>query len=119
MPAGGSWTPAAGSSGRIHVTNLLRTTLVQERPAEVDELVIESVLVATESIITFRRRHSVRAGASSVLELVLLDRDNPRSVAYQVDRLQEDLSAVSVGRRFRCRAGPGCARPGHGSRAAL
>ena len=57
---------------------------------------IESVLVATESIITFRRRHSVRAGVGSVLELVLLDRDNPRSVAYQVDRLQEDLSAVSV-----------------------
>ena len=52
----------------IHVTHLLRTTLVQERAVEVDELVVESVLVATESIITFRRRHSVHAGADSVLD---------------------------------------------------
>jgi uncharacterized circularly permuted ATP-grasp superfamily protein/uncharacterized alpha-E superfamily protein len=80
----------------IHVTSLLRTTLVQERAVEVDELVVESVLVATESIITFRRRHSVHSGAESVLELLLLDRSNPRSVAYQLDRLHEDLSAVSI-----------------------
>jgi uncharacterized circularly permuted ATP-grasp superfamily protein/uncharacterized alpha-E superfamily protein len=78
----------------IHVVALLRATVVQERAGEVDALVVETVLGATESIVTFRRRNPARAGVASLLDLVLTDRENPRSVAYQVDRLQEDLTAL-------------------------
>lgn len=78
----------------IHVVTLLRATVVQERAGEVDALVVETVLGATESIVTFRRRNPVRAGVASLLDLVLTDRENPRSVAYQVDRLHEDLTAL-------------------------
>ena len=79
----------------LHVTALLRATVVQERPVEVDELVVESVLVAAESIITFRRRHPGRAGVAHVLDLLVTDRENPRSIAYQADRLHEDLTVVA------------------------
>jgi uncharacterized circularly permuted ATP-grasp superfamily protein/uncharacterized alpha-E superfamily protein len=78
----------------IHVVALLRATVVHERAAEVDALVVETVLGATESIVTFRRRNPTRAGVASLLDLVLTDRENPRSVAYQIDRLQEDLTAL-------------------------
>ena len=78
----------------IHVVALLRATVVQERAAEVDALVVETVLGATESIVTFRRRNPARAGVGSLLDLVLTDRENPRSVAYQLDRLQEDFTAL-------------------------
>jgi uncharacterized circularly permuted ATP-grasp superfamily protein/uncharacterized alpha-E superfamily protein len=79
----------------MHVIALLRSTVVQARAVEVDTLVVESVLVATESIVTFRRRHPTRAGVASVLDLVLTDRENPRSVGYQIDRLQEDVSSLA------------------------
>ena len=59
-----------------------------------EALVLEAVLIAGESIITHRRRYPGRARAETVLELLLLDRENPRSVALQLDRLAEDLAQL-------------------------
>jgi len=76
------------------VTSLLAATLVPERQPEVDSLVVESVLITAESIITYRRRYPAGAGVATVLDLLLTDRENPRAVAYQLDRLGEDLALV-------------------------
>ncbi|HEY6793368.1 MAG TPA: alpha-E domain-containing protein, partial [Kineosporiaceae bacterium] len=62
-----------------------------EYPTAVQALVLESVLIAGESIITYRRRHQGRPEPAGVAELLLADRHNPRSIAYQLDRLAEDL----------------------------
>jgi uncharacterized circularly permuted ATP-grasp superfamily protein/uncharacterized alpha-E superfamily protein len=70
---------------------VLRYGLDREHPAAVQSMVLEAVLVTGESIITHRRRHPGRAEVSGVVELLALDRDNPRSVALQLDRLAEDL----------------------------
>ncbi len=70
---------------------VLRHSLEREHPAAVQSMVLEAVLVAGESIITHRRRHPGRAEPRGVVELLALDRDNPRSVALQLDRLAEDL----------------------------
>jgi len=75
----------------LQVLALLRHTLAQEQPPAVEHQVLESVLIAGESIITHRRRHQGRAQPPTVLDLLLLDRQNPRSVALQLDRLAEDL----------------------------
>lgn len=75
----------------LQVVSLLRGALASEHPAAVDSLVLESVLIAGESIITHRRRHQGRARVPSVVALLVLDRENPRSVALQLDRLAEDL----------------------------
>ena len=56
-----------------------------------DSLVLESVLIAAESIITYRRRYPTRAGVATVLDLLLADRENPRAVAFQLDRIGEAL----------------------------
>ena len=59
-------------------------------------------LTATESIITYRRRYRSQAQLETVLDLLLLDPDNPRSLAYQVDAL-----AVDVRELYRSTSPPG------------
>jgi uncharacterized circularly permuted ATP-grasp superfamily protein/uncharacterized alpha-E superfamily protein len=78
--------------------SLLRSTLALERSPIIDGQVTEAVLEVGESIITHRRRTVAGEGppwpVHSAISLLLLDRGNPRSVAFQVDRLVEDLGLV-------------------------
>lgn len=53
------------------------------------------MLTAAESIITYRRRYRSHAQLATLLDLLLLDPDNPRSVGFQIDRLGEDVAAVA------------------------
>lgn len=78
----------------LQMLQLLRFTIARRRSVGVEQLVLESVLVAGESVITHRRRTSGRAEVGGVLELLMLDRSNPRAVAYQLDRLAEDIARM-------------------------
>lgn len=73
---------------------LLRATLTTSRGVAADSLVLESTLTAAESIITYRRRYRSRAQLRTALELLLLDEGNPRSLAYQLTRLTDDLAVL-------------------------
>ncbi|TQL02474.1 circularly permuted type 2 ATP-grasp protein [Cellulomonas sp. SLBN-39] len=75
------------------VGTLAATVVVRHAP-EVEELVLESVLLATESAITYRRRHPSGTTLTGVLDLLVHDRTNPRSLAFCLDRLLADLEAV-------------------------
>lgn len=57
----------------------------------VTSVLLEAVLAACESVITYRRRYRSRAQLATVLELLLLDGGNPRSLRWQVDRLLDVL----------------------------
>ena len=59
-----------------------------------DSLVVESVLAAGESGVTYRRRYRARIQVATMLELLLLDAGNPRSLAYQVAQARADLRAL-------------------------
>jgi uncharacterized alpha-E superfamily protein len=83
-----------GLERALQVVALLRVTLTRVRPLEVERLVIDAVLTASESILTFRRRYRGRTGVEAVAELLLTDAYNPRSVAYQLRRIQADLRAI-------------------------
>ncbi len=82
----------------LQVLAVLRATLDQPHPSAVAALVLEAVLVVGESVITHRRRHpggtSGEAAVQTVLDLLLRDRGNPRSVAFQLDRLADDLTQL-------------------------
>jgi uncharacterized alpha-E superfamily protein len=52
------------------------------------------VLTTAESIITYRRRYRSHAHLETMLDLLLLDPDNPRSLAHQLDLLLEDVRAL-------------------------
>ncbi len=76
------------------VTALLRATLATERSVEAEQTITESTLVACESLVTYRRRNPGKVSVAGVAELVLFDAENPRSLAYQLDRLRADLKAL-------------------------
>jgi uncharacterized circularly permuted ATP-grasp superfamily protein/uncharacterized alpha-E superfamily protein len=78
----------------IQLLSLLRACVVQERDTASDSIVLESVLTAAESIITYRFRYRSQAQLETVLDLLLLDGGNPRSLVYQFDRLTDDLSVL-------------------------
>ncbi|MFV0453256.1 MAG: circularly permuted type 2 ATP-grasp protein [Propioniciclava sp.] len=80
----------------LNVVALLRSTVGIRRPGQIDALVIETVLAATESIITYRRRYRRRIHAEGVLDLLLFGVDNPRSVAHQVQALGEHLPGFAT-----------------------
>ena len=65
-----------------------------ENDAGTESLLLESVLTTAESIITYRRRYRSHAHLATLLDLLLLDPDNPRSLARQLDLLLEDVRAL-------------------------
>ena len=83
-----------GLERALQILTLLRVTICRERAPETDRLVLEAVLIAAESIVTFRRRYRTRSGVDAVIELLVLDPFNPRSVAYQLQRIRTDLRAL-------------------------
>ncbi|HWF73901.1 MAG TPA: circularly permuted type 2 ATP-grasp protein [Solirubrobacteraceae bacterium] len=87
----------------IQLLSLLRATVTEARGTATDSLVLESVLTAAESIITYRFRYRSQAQLETLLDLLLLDPGNPRSLAYQLDRLTDDLGALPVASEGRLR----------------
>jgi uncharacterized alpha-E superfamily protein len=82
-----------GLERALQMVSLLLVTLGRAQSAD-DRLVVEAVLAASESIVTYRRRYRGRSGVDAVIELLVLDPHNPRSVAYQLTRIQTDLLAL-------------------------
>ena len=77
------------------LASLVRSTVVPVRGVGAESLMLESLLVAGESIITYRRRYRSRAQLETVLDLLLLEPDNPRSLAYQLDQLTEGVERAA------------------------
>jgi uncharacterized alpha-E superfamily protein len=73
---------------------LLRATVTTARDTATDSLVLESVLAATESIITYRRRYRSHGQLETLLDLLVLDPGNPRSLAHQVALLGVAVDAL-------------------------
>jgi uncharacterized circularly permuted ATP-grasp superfamily protein/uncharacterized alpha-E superfamily protein len=85
----------------VQLLSLLRHTVCAVRGDAADSMMLESVLTTAESIITYRLRYRARAQLETVLELLLLDPGNPRSLAYQLERLTEDLEVLPRGADLR------------------
>ncbi|MDM7829980.1 circularly permuted type 2 ATP-grasp protein [Cellulomonas edaphi] len=77
-----------------HVVEHLRATLVERRPTPVEAALVDAVVLSHDSSITFRRRYASGAGVAEALDLLLRDRTNPRALAFQLDRVRENLGTV-------------------------
>ncbi len=55
---------------------------------------LDAVLQFCDSLITYRTRYVMMEARGPVLDLVLLDPENPRSVAFQVERLASHLRVL-------------------------
>lgn len=89
----------------LGLISLVRATLVPHMNDAVHRQVMETVLVICDSLNTFRRRYRSYMHLPTVLELILLDRHHPRSLAYQLDRLQQHIAALPHGQASQ-RLGP-------------
>ncbi|MBL1073516.1 circularly permuted type 2 ATP-grasp protein [Nocardia sp. 2] len=78
----------------LALTALLRGALCETYPAETDRVVIDAVLSATVSSVTYRRRHRDSLRISAVAGLLLFDASNPRSLAHQLERMEADFFAL-------------------------
>jgi uncharacterized circularly permuted ATP-grasp superfamily protein/uncharacterized alpha-E superfamily protein len=78
----------------IWLTALLRATLTTVRNPAAEQTVTESTLVACESSIIYRRRTLGSISVAAVADLVLFDEENPRSLAYQFERLRTNLKSL-------------------------
>ncbi|MET0447690.1 MAG: circularly permuted type 2 ATP-grasp protein [Aeromicrobium sp.] len=78
----------------LQVCRLLAATTLDKRAYRVERDVLETLLTASESIVTYRRRYRGAVRVADALELLLLDRDNPRSIAFALDALRSHLSAL-------------------------
>ncbi len=74
------------------LVRLLRSLLVLQRAPVVEELLLESLLKTSESLIIFRRRSGQIMHAAGAVDLLVYDAANPRSVIYQLDRLVNHLA---------------------------
>ena len=59
-------------------------------PAAV-EPVYETLLTACESLVAYRRRYRSDVELDALCDLLLADDTNPRAMAFQLDRITEDL----------------------------
>lgn len=73
---------------------LLRALLVPVLEESAEEQVVETVLLTTEVLITYRRRYRTRPELQHGLTLIMLDRTNPRSLLYQVDLLRQHIDQL-------------------------
>jgi uncharacterized circularly permuted ATP-grasp superfamily protein/uncharacterized alpha-E superfamily protein len=72
----------------VNTATLLRSTLVPVAPEAGEQMIVEAVLAVTDSLITYRRRYQAGTRVGALLDLVFQDEGNPRSLGYQIARIQ-------------------------------
>ena len=78
----------------LQVTALLSAAVTTRHSPAVDSVLAESVLAAAESGVTYRRRYRGRIQIGTLLDLLLVDPGNPRSVAYQIAQGIADVAVL-------------------------
>lgn len=73
----------------IGIVRSLMTPVVDEQD---QATLLNALLVSMEVLITYRRRGRQRSGVQLGLQLVMLDEGNPRSLLFQLERLQQHLA---------------------------
>jgi len=70
---------------------IVKTMLAKERD---DTLLLETMLRLFDSVMTYRSRYRSQIEVQPVLELVLLDEYNPRSLAYQLSEIDKAIDLL-------------------------
>ncbi|HMC86103.1 MAG TPA: alpha-E domain-containing protein, partial [Chitinophagaceae bacterium] len=73
---------------------MLLSTLVKKHDEQTEYDLQESVLVSNESLVNYRYKYRAHIQLPLVLDLMLFDPNNPRSLVYQLDRLKAYLSQL-------------------------
>ncbi|MGG9972743.1 circularly permuted type 2 ATP-grasp protein [Ferruginibacter sp. SUN002] len=74
--------------------SVLQSTLTEINGEEVEYNLQEAVLKSHETLMNYRYKYKVHIQLPLMLELMLLDTTNPRSLIYQIERLKAYLSSL-------------------------
>jgi uncharacterized circularly permuted ATP-grasp superfamily protein/uncharacterized alpha-E superfamily protein len=77
----------------MHTIRLLQGTLVEAIPQ--DTALLEAVLEIADSGMTYRRRYLTTLQAHAVLDLLVCDETNPRSIAFHIVALAEHVDHLA------------------------
>jgi uncharacterized circularly permuted ATP-grasp superfamily protein/uncharacterized alpha-E superfamily protein len=97
MTRGRSWRFL--DSGRrlertLQMTRLIQSTIAPVSDEENEALLAESMLSIVDSLMTYRRRYRYGISIPQLLELVVYDESNPRSLAYQLSKLEDHVTSL-------------------------
>jgi len=73
---------------------MLDSMLTKSFSSEVDRSLLEDILRCNESLVTYRYRYRSNLELASVLNLLMLDEENPRSIIYQIFRIEKHLKGL-------------------------
>jgi uncharacterized circularly permuted ATP-grasp superfamily protein/uncharacterized alpha-E superfamily protein len=86
----GGWIERA-----LQVSRLLRLVIARHG-LDVDRMVLNQALLAADSAVTHRRRYRGYVRPRTVLDLLLFDEENPRSVEFALVELRRHLGALKA-----------------------
>jgi uncharacterized circularly permuted ATP-grasp superfamily protein/uncharacterized alpha-E superfamily protein len=78
----------------LNLIELLRATLVPCYEPSMESQMMETVLATSNSLIVYRRRYRSFMQLSTLLELLLMDGNYPRALAYQLNQLQVHIDTL-------------------------
>ena len=76
------------------LVTMMLYTLIDRYDEQTEYDLQESVLISNESLVNYRYKYRAHIQLPLVLDLMLLDPNNPRSLIYQIDRLKNYLSSL-------------------------
>jgi uncharacterized circularly permuted ATP-grasp superfamily protein/uncharacterized alpha-E superfamily protein len=76
------------------IINSVRSLMIPVTDENTQSTLLTALLISMEVMITYRRRGRFRRGIELGLELVMLDDCNPRSLIFQLERLQQLLTKL-------------------------
>ncbi len=71
--------------------SMLKATMTASLSEQVEYNLLQAVLMSNENLVNYRYKYRLPVQNSLVLDLMLFDPNNPRSLTYQVDRLKAHL----------------------------
>ncbi|OIR06563.1 hypothetical protein GALL_111680 [mine drainage metagenome] len=74
--------------------SLLRSSFSSAQDEGTENLLIESLLDTSDNLICYRQHYRSSIELPSFIELLMLDKNNPRSLVYQVNRIQEHIAKL-------------------------
>lgn len=83
----------------LQTVSLIRILLGAQLPDDVQRAVLEALLASAEALVLYRRRYRGKLDVRNVMELMLLDERNPRSLHYQLEKLQGHLADLPAAKR--------------------
>lgn len=78
----------------LQIINTIRNLMTPQTTESDQSTLLTALLISMEVLITYRRRGRERRGIELGLELVMLDGSNPRSLLFQLERLQQQLDEL-------------------------